>query len=132
MKFIDANIFLEIMLEDKNADRCFAFFDNMNNEDTEIATSDYIIYTGLLQIESKIRSLKLMEEFIYYINNIKNLRIIRPSIKVIYNSLSISDKYNLDYEDSIILQTAISTKSTELVSFDKHFDKVKEIKRIEP
>ena len=132
MKFIDANIFLEIMLEDKNADRCFAFFDNMNNEDTEIATSDYIIYTGLLQIESKIRSLKLMEEFIYYINNLKNLRIIRPSIKVIYNSLSISDKYKLDFDDALIISIMIENNIKELVSFDKDFDRVSIINRIEP
>ena len=47
-------------------------------------------------------------------------------------ALDLMIKYKLDYEDSLILQCAFSTKSKEIVSFDKHFDKVQEIKRIEP
>lgn len=49
-----------------------------------------------------------------------------------FNALFLISKYNLDYEDAMVLQSAILTRSKEIVSFDKHFDKVKEIKRIEP
>ena len=90
MKFVDANIFLELMLDDKKADICESFFEKIKNEETSFYTSDFIIYTCLLQIEQKIKSLKVMGEFIYFINNLNNLSILRPSIKDIYNSLHIS------------------------------------------
>ena len=47
-------------------------------------------------------------------------------------ALKLMKKHSLDYEDALTLQAAISTNSEEIVSFDKHFDSVKEIKRIEP
>jgi len=42
------------------------------------------------------------------------------------------EKYGLDFEDSMTLQAAISTGSTEIISFDKHFDNIPGIKRVEP
>ena len=62
MKFVDANIFLELMLDDKKADICESFFEKIKNEETSFYTSDFIIYTCLLQIEQKIKSLKIMED----------------------------------------------------------------------
>ena len=132
MKFVDANIFLELMLDDKKADICESFFEKIKNEETSFYTSDFIIYTCLLQIEQKIKSLKVMGEFIYFINNLNNLHILRPSIKDIYNSLLISKKYKLDFDDALVVSVMAENNIQNLISFDKDFDKVSMIKREEP
>ena len=132
MKFIDANIFLELMLDDKKANICESFFEKIKNEETNFYTSDFIIYTCLLQIEQKIKSLKVMGEFIYFINNLNNLSILRPSIKDIYNSLHISKKYKLDFDDALVVSAMVENNIQNLISFDKDFDKASMIKREEP
>ena len=132
MRFIDANIFLELMLDDKKANICESFFEKIKNEETNFYTSDFIIYTCLLQIEQKIKSLKVMGEFIYFINNLNNLSILRPSIKDIYNSLHISKKYKLDFDDALVVSVMAENNIQNLISFDKDFDKVSMIKREEP
>ena len=45
IKFIDANIFLELMLDDINADKCKNLFYQLKNTEIEAKTSDFIIYT---------------------------------------------------------------------------------------
>ncbi|HLC72042.1 MAG TPA: hypothetical protein VJH37_00505 [Candidatus Nanoarchaeia archaeon] len=41
-------------------------------------------------------------------------------------------KYGLDYEDALVLQSALSTKSGQIVSFDTDFDDTNGIERVEP
>src|SRR3989344_8767275 len=87
MIFVDANIFLELMLEDKRSKECKAFFEKLKNKEVEARTSDFIIYSCLLEIQHKIKSLRAMENFVLFINELKGLHISRPSIKEIFNAL---------------------------------------------
>ena len=132
MKFIDANIFLELMLDDEKAIDCKMFFDKLKNGEVEASTSDFIIYTCLLQIQYKFKSLKYLKNFILFINEMKGLRIFRPSLNDIYKSINISEKYKLDFDDSLVVSLMINNNIKELISFDKHFDKVNLIKRETP
>jgi len=62
----------------------------------------------------------------------KGLKIYKLTMKDRFIALQYIEKYNLDYEDAITLQSAISSGCKEIVSFDSDFDKIKEIKRIGP
>lgn len=50
----------------------------------------------------------------------------------ILKSIDIMGKYNLDFDDALVVSSMIANKIKKLVSFDKHFDVVREIERIEP
>lgn len=132
MKFIDANIFLELILDDKKADQCQIFFDNIRKGKEIYCMSDYILYTCLFQIEYKLKSLESMKEFIQFVNSVSNIKIVRPSLLEIYNAIDIAKEYNLDLDDALIISIMVENKMKELVSFDKDFDKVKFIKIEEP
>ena len=95
-------------------------------------TSDFIIYTCLIQIQNKIKDPEKMKNFILLINSLNGLEIIIPYLTDIYNAVEISKKENLDFDDSLVLSCMKSANINQLVSFDKHFDKIKTIKRIEP
>ena len=120
------------MLDDEKAIDCKMFFDKLKNGEVEASTSDFIIYTCLLQIQYKFKSLKYLKNFILFINEMKGLRIFRPSLNDIYKSINISEKYKLDFDDSLVVSLMINNNIKELISFDKHFDKVNLIKRETP
>ncbi len=129
---IDANIFLEVILDQEKSERCKIFLRDILNGDKQAAMLSVSIDSiVIVMLRNALESAKIkvfLESLIRY----KGLKFYQPKIKDRINALHYMDIYRLDYEDALVLQSAISTKSEEIVSFDKHFDKVKEIKRIEP
>jgi len=71
-------------------------------------------------------------KFILFLNEIKGLMIMKPSISEIYNSLILAKKYKLNFDDSLVVSIMLRYNMKKLISFDKHFDKVKIINREEP
>ncbi len=132
MLFVDANIFLEIQLSDERSQECKGFLGRVVSDDLSAATSDYIVYSCLLQIFNRLNSSERMEKFILSLSEIKNLTILNPDLKTILDSLEFMKRYDLDFDDALVVGSMVSNKIKTLVSFDKHFDKVKEIKRVEP
>lgn len=130
--FLDANIFLELVLEDKNAEKCENLIRKIKDQEIKVKTSDFIVYTCLLQIQQKLKSRKLMQEFILFINELKDLEIIRPSLIEIYDAIKISEEYKLDFDDSLVVSCMKNNNIKILTSFDKDFDKVSIIRREEP
>ena len=131
MIFIDANIFLEVALDDARSDECEELFLKIKNENIRATTSDFIIYTCLLQIENKIKSAKDMENFVVFVDNLKSLDIMPPRYHTLYNAFDITKKHKLDFDDALIVAMMTSSDIKDLVSFDRHFDRVDEIKRVE-
>ena len=72
--FIDANIFLELILNDAKAENCSILFNKIKNQDILAKTSDFIVYTCLLQIQFKLKSIKKAQDFILFINELKGLK----------------------------------------------------------
>lgn len=132
MLFVDVNIFLEIQLSDERSEECKKFLRKIASEELPAATSDYIVYSCLLQISNKLNSAERMEKFIASLSEIKDLTILNPDLKTILTSLGFMKRYSLDFDDALVVSSMIANKIKKLVSFDKHFDKVKEIERIEP
>ncbi len=129
--FIDANIFLELMFDDKKADSCEEYLAKIKDRIIEAKTSDFVIYGCLLQIQQKVKSTEAMKRFLSLIEEL-NLSIIRPSLKEAYDALNFSEQYKLDFDDSLVVSCMISENIKTLISLDKHFDKVNLIKRDEP
>ena len=72
-----------------------------------------------------------MKELLKTISSL-NIIILRPVIYDVYDTLEISDKEKLDFDDALVISCMRNNNIKELVSYDKHFDKVKDIKRVEP
>ena len=49
--FIDANIFLEIFLKDEKSESCKSFLRSLESQGMPAITSDFIVYTCLIQTE---------------------------------------------------------------------------------
>lgn len=129
---IDTNIFLEFLLGQEKADRCFSFIQNAaNQKEAECIISDFNVDSILIALEKNNKSADEMKDLLIEIINCRGIEIYNISLDDRIKSIELMKKYNLDYDDAITLQAAIATGSKEIMSFDKHFDKVNEIKRIE-
>ncbi|MBI2670818.1 type II toxin-antitoxin system VapC family toxin [Candidatus Woesearchaeota archaeon] len=129
--FIDTNIFLEIFLKDKNYVKCEEFIRRLTNKKISFYTSDFIIFSCLLIIKNKLKSTTHMKGFLIFINSIK-IEIIRPSLKEMYGAIEFMKKYRLDFDDALIISCMVENNIKSIISYDKHFIKVKEIDVVEP
>jgi len=131
MYFVDANIFLEVALGDKNSISCKELLNNIQTGKVKAVTSDFIIYTCLLQIQHK-STLDNMKKAVRFFQLLEGLMIYRPMFDDLSEAMKIMCTYKLDFDDGLVVSCMESLKIKKLYSFDKHFNGVKSIKRLEP
>jgi len=129
---IDANIFLEVLLDQKKAEECKIFLRGIQSGKIKAVISTFTIDTIILAMTRHGTSLEKIKIFLNSLMNLKGLKGYSVNFKDRMLAVDLIKKYKLDYEDAITLQSAISSNCKEILSFDKHFDKIKEMKRVEP
>jgi len=128
--FIDANIFLEIFFDDAKAEECEKFLKSLEINKITAFTSDFLIYTCIIAIENKFKDYKKLENALIFFRSYSNLMILIPSIDELHYAIEISKAEKLDFDDSLVVACMKNYGITELASLDRHFDKVRGIKRI--
>lgn len=130
MYLIDSNIFLEVLLEQKKSEECKTFLEKVKDGKISCFISNFNLDSILLIVWSKTNDIKPMKDFLLSMLSYDGLSFYSISMEDRINALKHMKLYNLDFEDSLTLQAAISTRS-KIISFDKHFDKLP-VKRLEP
>ncbi len=128
--FIDANVFLEIFLKDTKSEECKALLKLLQDKNYKAATTDYVIYSCILQVQNKLKEIKFIKNVLVFFSSYSNLQVLRPSFKDFYDAVEIMESNRLDFDDSLVVACMKNYGITELASLDRHFDKVKGIKRI--
>ena len=129
--FIDANIFLEFFLDNEYADQAETFLKKVKSKEIIACTSDFVVYTCLIQIQYKLKSLQIMKEFILFLNTLE-IEIIQPSFPLMIQTLEFMKKYTLDFDDALVVTCLYNQDLKVLFSYDKDFDKVSIIQRKVP
>ncbi len=122
--FLDANIFLEIALNDKKSEDCKKLLDEVMRGKIKAYTSDFIVYSCLLQIQFKTKETKQMKNFILFINSIDNLTILRPSLFDMEKAVEYKEKWKLDFDDGLVVSCMVNNGIKTLISLDSDFNKV--------
>lgn len=130
--FIDANIFLEIALGDKKSESCKKLLTDVNEGQFLAYTSDFIIYSCLLQIQYKTKDSSLMKNFILFVNSLKNLTVLRPSLSDMTKAVEYRNKYKLDFDDSLVVSSMTNNGIEILITLDTDFNGVSIIKVKQP
>ncbi len=128
--FIDANIFLEVALKDQKSAACKQFLDRIASEGTLAYTTDFILYTCLLQIQ--YHNSPSMKKFILSVQSLPTLHVLDPTASTLYQTIDIMKTHRLDFDDALVVAAMKQHHIQTLVSLDKDFDRVKTIQRIEP
>jgi len=80
-----------------------------------------VVIAGLLG--KTLDNINFIRDIIYAINSLKGLSLEPLESNDMINALNFMEKYNLDYEDSLHLATAIRMGINKIISNDKDFDK---------
>lgn len=128
--FIDANIFLEIFLKDAKSEECKTFLKSLQDQNRQALTTDFIMYSCILQVQNKLKATDFIKNVVIFFNSYSNLKVIMPTIDDIFDAIENIEKEKLDFDDSLVVACMKNYWIGELASLDKHFDKVKGIKRV--
>jgi predicted nucleic acid-binding protein len=135
MRFVDANIILRYLTNDDpvKARKCLALFRKAKTSEIVLTTSESVIAEVVYVLSSK-RVYNLARKEV-----VARLRplIYVPGLKLSYRTaylraLEIYTSYRIDFEDALSIAHMERQKIRDIYSYDKDFDQVKEITRIEP
>lgn len=132
MYFVDANIFLEVLLEQKEARHCEIFLTKVMNGEEEAVITDFLIDAIVLVLETHGKDPDDIATFISSLSAYKGLSVYFLSIADRLFATGHMKKLRLDFDDATTYQGIKRMNVSALVSFDSDFDDVEGIMRIEP
>jgi predicted nucleic-acid-binding protein len=133
MKFIDTNIFIRFLVNDipQKADACEKIFKNAVAKKETLFTTEMVIAEIIWVLESYYDlSQKEVQEKVEKILNTPNLSC--PRKDLILNALTIYGEKNIDYIDAYNALILKDKGIKELYSYDKHYDRMDWLTRLEP
>ena len=133
MRFVDTNVFLRFLVNDDQAkaDACETLFRNAIVGDESLCTSDMVIAEIIWVLESYYELKKAdVRDCVEKILNTRNMHC--PNRELIISALSIYVEKNIDFIDAYNTFILRRDGINEIYSYDKHFDRLNWIKRIEP
>ena len=133
MCFVDTNIFLRFLVNDEpdQADACEALFRKAIEGEESLFTSEMVIAEIVWVLESYYHLEKsTIQASVEKILNTNNLHC--PNREIIIHALSIYVEKNIDYIDAYNAFLLKIHEVCEIYSYDKHFDRLDWLKRIEP
>lgn len=130
--FIDANIFLEVQLEQKNATDCTNLLLCLEKSPLRAWTNSFLVYSMLMTLLHKSKDVSRAKTFIQAINSYKGLRIFHPGSEVCFKAVLEIEKHGLDFDDSLVIACMKKLGITDIVTYDEHFKGLKDINVISP
>jgi predicted nucleic acid-binding protein len=131
--FIDTNILLRYLTADvpEKFERCKDLFKQALEKKIILLTSDMVIAELIWTLHSfyKVPKDEIIEKVTIIINT-PNLRI--PNKKLISEVLVLFSQENIDYIDAYNAVFMKNNGCAQIFSYDKDFDRIENIKRMEP
>ena len=130
--FVDSNVFLELELDQEHADECEVFLNKVRKGVLRAVTTGFHIDSILIIMENYGKSPSDLETFLSSLLGYKGLEVYLLSILDRISATRWMDKLNLDLDDAIAYYVMKRLNIDKIVSYDRHFDSVKDIMRLEP
>ena len=133
MRFLDTNIFIRYLTDDDpvKADACEKIFKQAVSKEETFFTTELVIAEIVWVLESfYILPKKEIQDKVEKILNTPNL--ICPHKDLILSALILYGEKNIDYIDACNASILKEQGMEELYSYDKHYDRIDWLKRLEP
>jgi predicted nucleic-acid-binding protein len=133
MKFIDTNIFIRFLTDDipEKADACENLFREAAEKNESFFTTEMVIAEIIWVLESYYElPKKEVQEMVEKI--LITPFLFCPQKDLILNALSLYGDKNIDYIDAYNASILKEQGIKEVYSYDRHFDKINWVNRIEP
>jgi predicted nucleic acid-binding protein len=135
MQFVDANIFIRHLTGDdpEKAEACFALFQKAEHDEVELATTEAVIAEVVYVLSSK-QLYKLPRErirtLLYPLLSLPGLKL--SPRRLYLRALDLYATHPIDFEDAIMVARMQRDGVEEVLSYDRDFDQVEGITRLEP
>jgi len=133
MRFLDTNIFIRFLTDDvpEKADACEEIFKKAVEKQETLFTTDLVIAEIVWVLESFYELPKdEIQDKVEKILNTPNL--ICPHKDLILSALIVYSEKNIDYIDAYNALILKEHGIEELYSYDKHYDRIEWLTRLEP
>ncbi len=137
MRFLDTNVVLRFLTRDDEAKAadCYRLFQRVQQGEEELLTCESVVSEAAYVLSSSRLSYRLThEEIRERLLPILTLRGVRlPQKRVCLQALDIyATSPFLDFEDALAVAHMGQAGVTEIVSYDRDFDRVPGVQRVEP
>jgi uncharacterized protein len=135
MQFLDANVILRYLTRDdpEKAERCLALLQRAERNEVALTTSEAII-AEVVYVLSSPRLYNLspqrIRELLLPVLNLRGLKL--PSRQLYNRALDLYATHAIDFEDALAVAHMEQQGITEMVSYDRHFERVEGVERVEP
>jgi predicted nucleic acid-binding protein len=131
MIYLDANVFLNAMLNlEDEGEKARDLLRKLQKAEIVAATSA-LSFDEVFWIVKKHRGFISALRAAKTLLEIPNLTFLEVNDQTLWSAYNLAEKYKLDPRDAIHIACALDHAIFTVISEDEHFDKVKEIKRIE-
>jgi predicted nucleic-acid-binding protein len=133
MKFVDTNIFIRYLTNDvpEKADECERIFKKAVNREERLYTTEMVIAEIVWVLESYYELPKeKVQDKVEKILNTPNLTC--PNRDLILTALTLYTEMNIDFIDAYNALILKNEDIIEAYSYDKHYDRISWLTRIEP
>ena len=132
MQFIDANIFLEVLLKQKRTQECKAYLRRVKTGVVTALTTDFIVDTISIIMDDAGCKPAQLRKFQLSLLKYEGLTLYDLTMADRVAATKHMEKHNPDFDDATVYAAMTITGTRELVSMDRKFDKIEGITRIEP
>lgn len=132
MYLVDSNVFLELELDQTRADVCGSFLERVRRGELEAVITDFQVDTVVIVMENYGKGPEDRETFLSSLVGYDGLKIYFLSLVDRVVATRQMERLGLDFDDALAYQAMRRLNLTDVVSYDKHFDLVPGIKRVEP
>ncbi|HKW04634.1 MAG TPA: type II toxin-antitoxin system VapC family toxin [Nitrososphaerales archaeon] len=129
---IDANIFLELELSQSKSADCKAFLSDVQKGRIKATTTDFILDSVAVVMESHSLPASDIGRFFSSLIMYKGLLIHNLDLNGRVMAAEAMNASGIDFDDATSIATMMRLGIKKVVSFDRDFDKVRKISRIEP
>ncbi len=137
MRFLDTNVILRYLTRDDEAkaEACYRLFQSVKNGEEELFTCEAIVTKVVYVLSSPPAGYRLSHDDIRArlvpILSLRGLRLLHKRVYV--RALDIyASSPSLDFEDALAVAHIERQGITEIVSYDRDFDRVVQVQRTEP
>lgn len=128
---VDANIFLELQLNQGHADACQRFLERVSDGE-ETASITHFHVDAIAYILEQRASHEAVETFLLSLLGYDGLTVITQSVAEKGMACRLLERYGLDFDDALAVQAALSLDESRIISYDTDFDPVPMVERTTP
>ena len=121
MLAVDTNIFLELFLKQEKHEECKAFLALIRDGKIEAMVSSFNVASLVLELIRERVSLSDIRRILMGLSSARGLRVYPTTLIDHIKAFELMVEHNLDFDDAVTLQCALSCRCDAMVTYDKHF-----------